>query len=95
MNKRRKFAAEFKAKVVLEALTERESLTEIAQKYQMHPNMISQWKKEFLSKAANVFGKGLNTPGDGEKEKERLYEKIGKLQMELDFLKKASAILNR
>jgi transposase len=95
MNKRRKFSAEFKAKVVLTALSERQSLSEIAQQYDVHPNMISQWKKEFLSKAANVFESDARLPDKDEKERQKLYEKIGQQQVELDFLKKASAILNR
>ena len=52
---RRKFSGDFKAKVVLEAIQERYSLEELARKYELHPNQISTWKKEFLSKAANVF----------------------------------------
>jgi len=47
--KRRKFTSKFKTKVVLEALKERQSLAELAQKYQLHPNQISTWKKEFLA----------------------------------------------
>jgi transposase-like protein len=96
MNKRRKFSAEFKAKVVLEALTERLSMSELGQKHEVHPNMITTWKKEFLAKAPAVFGSASSGgQGDTEKEKERLYEKIGKLQVEVDFLKKVSTILNR
>ena len=96
MNKRRKFSADFKAKVVLEALTERLSMSELGQKFEVHPNMVALWKREFLTKAPTVFGatSGLSQ-GDTEKEKERLYEKIGKLQVENDFLKKVSATLNR
>ncbi|RDD30472.1 hypothetical protein CR161_06965 [Prosthecochloris sp. ZM] len=55
---RRKFSAEFKTKVVLEALSERLTLTELAQKHEIHPNQITQWKREFLEKASDVFSKG-------------------------------------
>ena len=52
---RRKFNADFKAKVVLEVLKERSSLEELARKYELHPNQLGTWKKEFLSKASIIF----------------------------------------
>lgn len=55
---RRKFSAEFKTKVVLETLSERLTLTELAQKHEIHPNQITQWKREFLEKASEVCSKG-------------------------------------
>ncbi|NTU69121.1 MAG: transposase [Chlorobiaceae bacterium] len=55
---RRIFSAEFKTKVVLEALSERLTLTELGQKHEIHPNQITQWKREFLEKASDVFSKG-------------------------------------
>ena len=87
--KRRKFSAEFKLKVVLEVLKERQSLSELAQKHQLHPNQISMWKSTFLSQALdymNHHAKGKSS--DDEVATEQLYAKIGQLQMELDFLKK-------
>ena len=62
MRKRTNHSAGFKTKVVLEALQERETIQEIAKKYDLHPNQISTWKTQFLSKASDVFEKGLNTP---------------------------------
>ncbi|MDT9547428.1 MAG: transposase [Chlorobium phaeovibrioides] len=53
----RKFSAEFKTKVVLEALRERFTLTELAQKHEIHPNQITLWKREFLKKAPEVFSR--------------------------------------
>ena len=50
MKSRRKFTAEFKAKVAIEALKERESITEIAKRYDLHPKQITNWKREFLNK---------------------------------------------
>ena len=87
MKKRTKHAAGFKTKVVLEALQERETIQEIGRKYNIHPNQISTWKTQFLSKASNVFEKGI-TKNDDEKEKADLFKKVGQLQMEVDFLKK-------
>lgn len=87
--KRRRFTAEFKLKVILEALKERESLNEIAQKHQLHQNQISTWKSTFLSQAADYMSHKARKPGRGDGAgKEQLYAKIGQLQMEVDFLKK-------
>ena len=55
--KRRKFILEFKAKVAIEALKERYSLSELAERFELHPNQISQWKQEFLEKLSGVFDK--------------------------------------
>ena len=56
--KRQKHSPEFKAKVVLEALKEQKTLSELAQIYQVHPNQITLWKKEFLENASQVFERG-------------------------------------
>jgi transposase len=87
MKKRKTYNAGFKTKVVLEALQERETIQEIAKKYDIHPNQISTWKSQFLSGASTVFEKGVDK-SDDEKEKTELYKKVGQLQMENDFLKK-------
>jgi transposase len=87
MKKRKTYNAGFKTKVVLEALQERETIQEIAKKYDIHPNQISTWKSQFLSGASIVFEKGVDK-SDDEKEKTELYKKVGQLQMENDFLKK-------
>jgi len=55
MEKRNRYTAEFKAKVVLEVLREDESLNQIAAKYELNPQMVSQWKREFVEHAADVF----------------------------------------
>ena len=88
---RRKFSAEFKAKVVLEALKERNTVEELAKKYEVHPNQIHIWKKEFLNNAASVFSSGDRQMEDKkrqEEEKERLYAQIGQQKVEIDWLKK-------
>jgi len=87
--KRRTFKSEFKLKVILAALQERESLSELAQKYDLHPNQISKWKTDFLDNAAHYM-KSSNKQNKDENgvEVNELYAKIGQLQMELDFLKK-------
>lgn len=87
--KRRRFTAEFKLKVVLEALKERHSLNEISQKYQLHPNQVSKWKTDFLAQSLDFMNHQMSSSKpENDVEKEQLFAKVGKLQMELDFLKK-------
>ena len=82
--KRTKFKADFKAKVALEALKGDKSTAELAQSYGVHPTQISQWRKQLLDQASSVFEgrqtKAVNVDID------ELYKKIGKLEMERDFL---------
>lgn len=85
---KRKFSGSFKAQVAIEALRERETLSELSKKFEVHPNMISKWKQEFLEKSSSVFEATVSTKND-EAEQERLYAKIGQLEMERDFLKKS------
>jgi transposase len=88
---RRKFSADFKAKVVIEALKERNTIEDIAHKYELHPNQITTWKKEFLNNAAAAFtsGSDLNVEKrDQEAVVDKLYSQIGQLKVENDFLKK-------
>lgn len=86
---RRKFTAQFKTKVVLEALKEQESLKSLAQKYELFPNQISTWKKEFLSNASSVFSNESKSKKTEQEQKEdRLLKTIGELKVENDYLKK-------
>lgn len=84
---RRKFSGSFKATVVIEALKERESLAELAKRFEIHPNVISMWKREFLKNSASVFEDKSAT--GNEVDTDKLYAKIGQLEMENDFLKKS------
>jgi len=84
---RRKFSASFKAQVALEAIKERQTLAELSKRFEVHVNMISKWKQEFLERGFEIFEKEPQVKTD-EKEKEKLYAKIGQLEMERDFLKK-------
>lgn len=86
---RRKFTAAFKAEVAIEAIKERMTLAELSRKYEVHPNIISKWKQEFLERSSEIFE--TSPPDENiEKEKDRLYAKIGQLEMERDWLKKIS-----
>lgn len=87
---RRKFTSKFKTKVVLEALKERLSLSELAQKYELSPTQISKWKRDFLDNASAVFeSPQTDKRSEADKEKDRLLKTIGELKIENDFLKDA------
>ncbi len=86
---RRKFTAEFKAKVVIEALKERNTIEELARKYELHPNQITIWKKEFLNNATAAFGGDKEADRkESEADIEKLYAQIGQMKVENDWLKK-------
>ena len=89
MNKRRRFSAEFKAKVALEALRGELTLSEIARKYEVHPNMISAWKRQLVDEASQLFARGSSNAQQATDQQIReLHAKIGELTIEKDFLKK-------
>jgi putative transposase len=93
--KRRQHSAELKARVALEALKGIEPVHAIAAKYQVHPVQVSQWKKELLERLPEVFAKKAPAGvAEAAQREERLYQKIGQLEVELDWLKKKSAELN-
>ena len=86
---RKSYSAAFKAKVALEAVKGDRSLSELASKYEVHPNQIGQWRKALLAGLPEVFSdKRRKQDEDTEQEKARLYEEIGRLKVELDWLKK-------
>lgn len=81
---RRNHSPSFKAKVALDALKGEQTIVELAQRYQVHPNQITEWKKQLLEHAADVFGRDRDAD-NGPSVKE-LHAKIGQLAMENDFL---------
>lgn len=86
---KRKFTADFKLKVVLEVLKEKDTLVTISKRYELHPNQITDWKKQFLETASSLFESvQKSTPATTEPDVALLYEQIGRLQMELTFFKK-------
>ena len=87
---RRKFSAEFKAKVALEAAKEKLTLAELAKKFEVNQVLISRWKAELLENMAVVFSKNAQKNEDNaDVNTEKLFAQIGKLKVENDFLKKS------
>ncbi|MBD9361511.1 IS3 family transposase [Methylomonas fluvii] len=90
-SKRKIFTGAQKAKVALEAVRGTKTINEIAQEHGVHPTQVSQWKKELLDNAGSLFeGKRGPKPVNAQNDPDRLYAKIGQLNMELDWLKKKS-----
>jgi transposase len=90
-SKRRIFTGAQKAKVALAAVKGVKTINEIAQEYGVHPTQVNLWKKELLENAGSLFeGKRGPKPAESQGDPDRLYAKIGQLNMELDWLKKKS-----
>lgn len=88
---RRTFSAEQKSQIALEALRERQSLSEIAQKHNVHPSQVTAWKKQAIEGLSHAFSESTATDREAhEREKALLFQQIGQLQFELDWLKKKS-----
>ena len=86
---RKKHTAAFKAQVALAAVKGDKTVNELAGQYQVHPTLIHGWKKQLLSSAEDVFAQpGKAAAADAEAEKAELFEHIGRLKMELEWLKK-------
>ncbi len=90
MTTRRRFTADFKAKVALEALRGDRTIQEIAAKHKVHPNQVSTWKRQAVDGLGAVFSHGAERAGrDHEAEVHELHAKIGELTLENDFLEGA------
>jgi transposase-like protein len=87
--KRKQHTAAFKAQIALAALKGDRTVNELASQYGVHPTLIHAWKKQLLTGAEQVFTNGSRTiTADAEAEKAELFEQIGRLKMELEWLKK-------
>jgi len=92
--KRTRYNTDFKLKVAIEAIKEQKTINEIASQYQIHPNQVTKWKKQLLDEGSVIFEDGRKKAKANEVPEERLYQQIGQLQVELDWLKKKSTELN-
>lgn len=95
MSKRRTHSPEFKARVAMEAISGRKTIQEIAADHAIHPILVSQWKKQLLDGASELLTRGKKSKDkeEGQAKEAELFQQIGKLQMELEWLKKISAAL--
>ena len=92
---RKHYSAELKAKIAVEAIKEQRTINEIASQYGVHPNQVTQWKKQALSEMAQLFSdRRVKTQAAEEELKAKLYQQIGQLKVELDWVKKKSGITN-
>ncbi len=92
--KRRSFGGSFKAKVALAAVRGDKTTAELAARFGVHGNQVSAWKKQLLSGASELFADGRGRKKDeAAAEEQELYEQIGRLKMEVEWLKKKSAEL--
>jgi transposase-like protein len=84
---------EIKFKVALEAIREQKQISEIAEEYNVHPNQVTQWKKELIEKGADVFAHDKKqTEKETREQRDKLYKKVGEQQMHIDWLKKTLGI---
>jgi transposase len=92
--KRTRHPAGFKAQVALAAIKEDRTINELASKFEVHPTLIHSWKKQLAAGAESLFASGAKTvASDTEAVQAELYEQIGRLKMELEWLKKKAAAL--
>lgn len=90
--KRKNYSQQFKFKVALEAVKELKTINEIASAYDVHPTQVKSWKKQLLAEGPTVFGQNAAQQlREQEARETELYEQIGRLKMELEWLKKKAA----
>ncbi|MCW3101388.1 MAG: putative transposase [Chthonomonadaceae bacterium] len=95
MKTRKTYSAEFKAKLALEVIKGNRTLAEIASEARVHPNLLTQWKRQLLESLPTVFSdKRVQENKEQEALTDQLYQQIGQLKVELDWLKKKSGRLN-
>ena len=96
MGQRKQFTAGFKGKIAVEAIKGQRTAQEIGSIYGVHPTQVTTWKRQLVAQAAEIFTRGGVHDNEAiEQEKAELYQQIGRLQMELDWLQKKSGILRR
>jgi transposase len=88
MKKRRSYPKEFKARVALEALKETKTIGALSSEYEIHSNMVTNWKKYLRDNIADVFARKDEKDPDARHELDNLYRQIGRQQVEIDWLKK-------
>lgn len=93
---RTRHTPEFKAKLALEVIKGQRTLNEIASEHGVHPNLLSQWKRQMLEELPTLFAdKRCKGEREREEREAELYQQIGQLKVELDWLKKKAGLLER
>jgi len=91
---RKKYSKELKSRIALDAIKGQKTMSELASEYGVHSNQIRKWKKQLLEAAPDIFTRGKDKEAENkEVERDRLYKKVGQLQIEVDWLKKKTGYL--
>jgi transposase-like protein len=93
VGKRRVFSAAFKAKVALAAVRGQQTASQLAAQFSVHPNQVATWKKQLQEGANDLFADGRTRRAEAAPDSAELFEQIGRLKMELEWLKKKAAQL--
>jgi putative transposase len=92
--KRKSYGGKYKAKVALEVIKSQKTVSQIASEFDVHPNQATQWKKKVLEELPNIFSRKRKREQRASEElQEELYSQIGKLKVELDWLKKKTGLV--
>ena len=95
-NGRKQYSAEYKFQVALAAVRNDKTVSQLASEYGVHPTQINEWKRQLMKEGAQVFGQRTGSDETAAKERENeLYEQIGRLKMELEWVKKKAAGISR
>jgi putative transposase len=92
--KRKRYSAQFKFQVALEAVKGLKTVNQLASEHELHPNQVSQWKRQLLEEGATIFDNGATQQQqrDIAQTEAELYEQIGRLKMEVEWLKKSTRL---
>ncbi len=94
--KRKQHSAQFKFEIALEAAKGLQTINQVASSHSLHPNQVSEWKGRLLEMGSSIFSKGLvQPPREAARREAELFEQIGRLKMELEWLKKTSLVQSR
>lgn len=92
--KRKRYSAQFKFQVAVEAVKGLKTVNQLASEHELHPNQVSQWKRQLLAEGATIFDNGAAQQQQREmaQTEAELYEQIGRLKMEVEWLKKSTRL---